>query len=252
MTGPELTEEDIMLNDKDPMDALREIRRNEGVAEDDLPERNEDVSDTDVLDQVTAPEGADELEALTPDPEDEGEVEESDDEKAAAAAAATADAAIDVANAAADKAAGKEAPAVEDEDEDEGKPAAKEAEEVEAPAPRKFRANNQEFEFTEKEMLEQFEVVFGQAMNYTQKMQKIAPYRKMISALEQEGVTQESLNLAIDALKGDKGAIKTLMENNKIDAYDLTAEGEEPVAYTPNVYGKDETSLEIEEITSRI
>jgi hypothetical protein len=83
-------------------------------------------------------------------------------------------------------------------------------------------------------------------------MQKIAPYRKMISALEQEGVTHDSLNLALDALKGDKGAIKKLLENNKLDAYDLTSDEEKDVPYTPNVYGKDETLLEIEEITSRI
>lgn len=42
------------------------------------------------------------------------------------------------------------------------------------------------------------------------------------------------------------------MENNKIDAYDLTSEDEEIAPYEGKVYGKDETQLEIEEIISNI
>jgi hypothetical protein len=89
-------------------------------------------------------------------------------------------------------------------------------------------------------------------MDYTQKMQKIAPYRKMISALEQEGINQDALNIAIDALKGDKGAIKKLMERGKIDPYELASEEEGETVYVSNNYGKNETALEIEEITSKI
>jgi len=258
MTGPELTEEDIMLDDQDPMEAIRQIRRDEGVAEEDLPVRDTAVAETDILDHTPEKkdDGADELAALSTDDET-GDEEESEEAKAASDAAAAADAAIEAADKAADAAAEHEnlsdeekaakAEAKKAEDEDAG-----DDDTADAVVTHKFRANGQEFEFTEQEIKDQFETVFGQAMDYTKKMQKIAPYRKMISALEQEGVSQDALNLAIDALKGDKGALRKLMEDNNIDAYDLTDKGEESEVYNPKSYGKDETSLDIEEITRTI
>ena len=54
MAGPELTEEDIMANDVDPIDALREIRQAEGVAPEDLPQRT-DIPSDEVLDQDPEP-----------------------------------------------------------------------------------------------------------------------------------------------------------------------------------------------------
>ena len=261
--------EDIMLDDKDPMDAIRDIRREEGVSEEDLPislassegldSDPEEPKQTD--EEIAALKPADEKTDAEKEAEEAAEKEAadallSDDEKAAAAAAATADAAIEAADKAADKAAGKD-PVDDGEEKDPEKPGDADNtkpgdEEDAAPASRTFKANNQEFTFTEAEILEQFETVFGQAMNYTQKMQKIAPYRKMISALEQEGVTHDSLNLALDALKGDKGAIKKLLEKANIDAYSLTSEDDEEAPYVPGNYGKNETQLEIEEITGRI
>lgn len=120
------------------------------------------------------------------------------------------------------------------------------------PKIRKFRANGEEFEFTDEEIMSQFETVFGKAMNYTQKMQAIAPYRKMISALESEGITQDQLNIAIDALKGDKGALQKMLKDSKIDPYELQEKDENATPYTPTAYGKTEQQLEIEEITSSI
>ena len=73
----------------------------------------------------------------------------------------------------------------------------------------------------------------------------------MISALEAEGISQEQLNVAIDALKGDKGAIQKILETHKIDKYDLDSD-EETAPYTPNDYGKGENQLEIEDVTRKI
>jgi len=271
--------EDVMNNDLDPLEAIRDIRREEGVAEEDLPPLESEVlTDVNLPDPDDKDDGQDELDALKPaddkdDKDDKGD-EESDDDKAAAAAAATADAAIEEADKAADKAAGivdpeeqkaidkaaadfdklsddEKAELKKTEDEAAEAAAAEKAKE-DAPASRTFKANNQEFTFTEEEILDQFETVFGQAMNYTQKMQKIAPYRKMISALEQEGITHDTLNMAIDALKGDKGAIKKLLEIAKVDAFDLTSEDEKETPYIPGDYGKNEVQLDIEEITGKI
>jgi len=113
----------------------------------------------------------------------------------------------------------------------------------------KFKANGQDFEFTPEEVQSQFETVFGQAMDYTKKLQHIAPYRKMISALEDEGITQESLNTAIDALKGDKGAIQKILELNSIDSFDVS---ENEDGYTPTDYGKNEGQLALQEITGNM
>lgn len=122
---------------------------------------------------------------------------------------------------------------------------------AEAPKTRKFKADGKEYEFTEQEILDQFEGVFGKAVNFTQKTQKMAPYRKMISALEQENISSEQLDMAIDALKGDKGALAKLLKLNEVDPFDL-ADDEVQKGYTPKQYGKNEHQLDIEEQIARI
>lgn len=247
MADRELTEEEIMLDDKDPMDAIREIRIAEGVDEEDLPEKSDDhaagvLEKTDeTVDEEQEKEDDAELQnAQGAEAKTDKEVDDDDQETKEQTEAAGED---DTGDSATD--------GTDDEGTDSEEKSAS-SEETQGPVGRKFKANGQEFEFSNEEILEQFETVFGQAMNYTQKMQKIAPYRKMISALEQEGVTSDALNLAIDALKGDKGAIKKILEQNKIDGYDLTSDEEDAAPYTPKSYGKNETQLEIEEITSKI
>ena len=249
MADRELTEEEIMLDDKDPMDAIREIRLEEGVAEDDLPEKTEDhaagvlETDDEIADTDKEKEDAEEVQnAQEAEDAKTDEVNDDDQEKKTQTEAQRE-------GDSAEEDSGEADSADEDADGDEKSASSKE---TPGPVGKKFKANGQDFEFSQEEILEQFETVFGQAMNYTQKMQKIAPYRKMISALEQEGVTSDALNLAIDALKGDKGAIKKMLEQNKIDPYDLTSNEEDTTPYAPKTYGKNETQLEIEEITSKI
>lgn len=132
----------------------------------------------------------------------------------------------------------------------------KESQEEEEEAPEvisnyKFKANGQDFEFTQQEINDQFGTVFGKAMDYTRKMQKIAPYRKMVSALEEEGIGQEQLNLAIDVLKGDKGALQKLIAEKSIDIYDLDVDNEKD-GYQVKDYGKNENELDLEEVTRQI
>lgn len=242
----ELSEEEVMENDLDPLEAIRAIRREEGVAEDDLPGRDEElaVSDTDILREKEEEEDGEAQGALS-DAEQSEELEETpegrpvDDSGEENTSQDTKDADADPDS--------QDASAEQDNQEEKA-----DSKESKGPKGLTFKANGQDFNFTQEEIMEQFETVFGKAMNYTQKMQAIAPYRKMISALEQEGITHEKLNIAIDALKGDKGALKKLMEDNSIDAYDLTNDEEGASPYQPNQYGKNDTQLDIEEITSRI
>lgn len=143
-----------------------------------------------------------------------------------------------------------------DEDLDTDQPNVDESVEPEPKAeevkPEKFtyKANGQSFEFTMDEIKEQFGKVFGQSMNYTQKMQEIAPWKRTISALKDNGYTHDDVNLMIDALKGDKDAVTAIVKKAGVDSVELDTERE--LDYTPNNYGKSETELALDDVISTI
>ena len=202
----ELSVEEVFSNDKDPMDAIAELRRAESSASAGTREEQEEVVEDDLEQEVEEAAAEEDSGVEETDPV-EDDVEQSDTTEQVTA---------------------------------ETKPKV-----------RKFKADGKEFEFTEQEMLDQFEGVFGKAMNFTQKTQKLAPYRKMVSALEEESITADQLNLAIDALKGDKGALAKMLKLNEVDPFDL-ADDEVQTGYTPKQYGKNEHQLNIEEFTNAI
>lgn len=115
---------------------------------------------------------------------------------------------------------------------------------------RKYKANGKEFEFTDDEIFDQFGKVFGQAMNYTQKMQAIAPYRSIIETVKEQGFTQEDMNLMVDVLKGDKQALAAVMKRTGVDALDVDTEAGE--SYRPKNYGRNDTELAIQDIVEEI
>jgi hypothetical protein len=241
----ELTQEDVFNDDKDPLEAIREIRKEEGNEPD---EELESSLETDTRGQAQSEDDTsndDDLGELEPDeePADINEGQNADNKPQ-----------TDVDEE--DEQPAQKAQTVDNEEDTDDSDEEKVQEETEAKADVKtktFKANGQEFSFTEEEMMSQFETIFGQAMNYTQKMQKIAPYRKMISALEQEGLTNDQLNIAIDALKGDKGALAKIIKTHGIDAYDLgDEEASKADDYAPTQYGKDEAALNIEEVSQRL
>ena len=114
----------------------------------------------------------------------------------------------------------------------------------------RFRANGQDYSFTPEEMRAQFGRIFGQAMDYTKKMQQIKPWRQTIDALEQANIKQDDLNLMIDVLKGDKGAIQQVLKRTGIDALDIDAE--DNTNYVTKNYGRSETELAIKDIVDEI
>lgn len=113
-----------------------------------------------------------------------------------------------------------------------------------------FRADGQDYKFTVREMKEQFGRVFGQAMNYTKKMQALKPYRQTIDALDSAKLSYEDVNLMIDALKGNKDALSTVIKRAGVDALELDTEQSKP--YVPRDYGRNETELEIKDIIDEI
>jgi hypothetical protein len=240
----ELTEEDVFSNDIDPIDAIRELRKEEGQeVDDDLQSSVERDTSKDAQSASTDDDdGSDELEEFKKTTDDKSD-DKSDDTDDKDDEQTKSDESKDESKDDGDKSED------DDNDEEDLQTEGKKTEtEVKS---RTFKANGQEFNFTEQEIIDQFETIFGQAMNYTQKMQKIAPYRKMISALEEQGLTQDQLNIAIDALKGDKGALAQIVKAHQIEAFDLT-EDDAGKDYSPTSYGKDDRSLEIGEISEVI
>jgi len=111
------------------------------------------------------------------------------------------------------------------------------------------KANGKEFSFTNQEKLEAFDKLYPQAMDYTKKTQAIKPWRKTIDAIETAELTHEDVNLMIDVLKGDPDAISQVLKRTGVDTLDLDVEESN---YIPKDYGRDETTLEIKDVISRI
>lgn len=128
-----------------------------------------------------------------------------------------------------------------DEDESEPEPEVKKY---------KYKANGQDFEFTEDEIKDQFGKIFGMSMNYTQKMQEIAPWRKTISALKDNDLGHDDVNLMIDVMKGNKEAIAEVVKRNGIDIMDLDSSEER--TYAPSNYGRSEQELAIDDVIGSI
>ena len=118
--------------------------------------------------------------------------------------------------------------------------------EVIKPQTYKVKANGTEFEFSVDELTQ----LAPKAMDYTRKMQEIAPWRKTISALKDNELSHNDVNLMIDALSGDKDAVTTLIKKSGVDALELDTEQE--VKYTPKEYGRSEQELAIEDVVGAI
>lgn len=120
---------------------------------------------------------------------------------------------------------------------------------AEAPARHTFKANGKEYEFTEDEMRQQFPRIFGQAMDYTKKLQTIKPWRRTIDAIESAKLSHQDINLMIDVLKGDKNAIAEVLKRTGVDTLDIDTE---EAVYTAKEYGRSEGELAIIDVLDGI
>lgn len=114
----------------------------------------------------------------------------------------------------------------------------------------KFKANGKDYEFSSEEIVDQFPKIFGQAMDYTKKMQTIKPWRKTIDAIESAELTHEDVSLMIDVLKGDKGAITEVLKRTGTDTLELDTDEVNP--YVAKDYGRDDSALAIKDIVDDI
>ncbi|NCB97286.1 MAG: hypothetical protein EOM36_02865, partial [Bacteroidia bacterium] len=144
-----------------------------------------------------------------------------------------------------------ETPDGEDADAEEEPKAEEEPEqaEVQPTQKHKFKANGREYEFSEDEVREQFPKIFGQAMDYTKKMQAIKPWRKTIDAIEGAQLSHDDVNLMIDVLKGDKDAVAAVLKRTGVDALELDVEQSR---YVPKDYGRDDKALAVKDVIEEI
>lgn len=145
----------------------------------------------------------------------------------------------------------EEIPAEDSTEEDPSSEDTANAKEEEQPAKSyKFRANGKDYDFSSEEIVDKFPKIFGQAMDYTKKMQAIKPWRKTIDALEGAELTHEDVSLMIDVLKGDKDAITEVLKRTGTDTLELDTEAAS--TYEAKDYGRDESALAIKDIIDDI
>jgi len=123
-------------------------------------------------------------------------------------------------------------------------------EDLQQPRSYTFRANGKDYEFSSEEIVDQFPKIFGQAMDYTKKMQTIKPWRKTIDALQEAKLSHEDVNLMIDVLKGDKDAVTEVLKRTGVDTLELDTEKDSE--YVAKDYGRDEGALAISDIVDEI
>lgn len=102
----------------------------------------------------------------------------------------------------------------------------------------KVKANGEEFDVNFDEM----RLLASKGINYTQKLQKLSPFRKMLSAIEDAGITENDINQFIEMRKGNKDAIGAFTKKYNIALSDIE-EGEKAENYQPQQYGREQTPL---------
>lgn len=100
-----------------------------------------------------------------------------------------------------------------------------------------IKANGQRFEFTKDELIK----LAPKALNYTKKMQAIAPYRRSISAMQENGLTEDDINQLIEMKRGNRTAISNFLNKHNISTLDL--DESQSYDYTPNKYGREQNEL---------
>ena len=112
--------------------------------------------------------------------------------------------------------------------------------------PFEIKANGMMLKATPNELIAGFQ----KSMNYTKNMQQIAPFRRSIGIMEDNGLSEADLNMMVELKAGNKEAIAKMLADAKLDPLDIETEGKE--GYTPDDYGKEVVSVEMEQVKADI
>jgi len=89
--------------------------------------------------------------------------------------------------------------------------------------------------------------------NYTQKMQQMAPHRKIVETLKKNNLLDEGkINWLIDLSKNHKGAIGKLLKEGSIDPMDVDLDDEEVKGYTPESHQVSDNEIQFNETLEEI
>jgi len=251
-----MQEQDLWdLSDDDLEAAFKEAQASEQSPETDYEAEQSATSDLDETEHSTEETAdSDEEAVLDDDTEEEidGGPEQLEDDLEDSGHDTSDDSTTDEVTDEDDLDATKETPDEDSEDDkDPSSDDATEEEEAEQPAQSyKFKANGKDYDFSSDEIVEQFPKIFGQAMDYTKKMQAIKPWRKTIDALEGAELSHNDVSLMIDVLKGDKEAITEVLKRTGTDTLELDTEADS--AYVAKDYGRDDGALAIKDIVDDI
>lgn len=218
------------MSDEELESAFKEAQASDNSPETAI-EEDLDIADSDVSEDEVAEEFEEDTEKVDDSPEQSEEVSDDSDDH----------------DPSSDEGEDSDVP-----DEVEGDDTAEESDKTEELVPQvhKFKANGRDYEFTSEELVEQFPKIFGQAMDYTKKMQTIKPWRKTIDALEGAELSHEDVSLMIDVMKGDKDAITEVLKRTGVDTLDIDTEKDS--SYVPKSYGRDANAIAMQDIVNDI
>lgn len=108
------------------------------------------------------------------------------------------------------------------------------------PQVHKVKAYGQTMNFTTDELIK----LAPKALHFTKKLQELAPFRRSISAMQENKITEDDLNQFIEMKKGNKTAIANFLNKSNVDAYELTAiDDNDTREYQPSKYGREQNAL---------
>lgn len=110
----------------------------------------------------------------------------------------------------------------------------------------KVKAVGTEVEFS----LDELKELASKGLDYTKKMQEVAPWKKQIAAMKQHNVTQDDINMLIDLKQGNKEAILSLMKDNGIDPLDVDVDTISK--FRPNDYSISDEKLALQDTVKRL
>lgn len=110
----------------------------------------------------------------------------------------------------------------------------------------KVKAHGTELELTNEELIK----LAPKALDYTKKMQEIAPHRKNISIMVDNEISAEDLNLLVSMKKGDVDAFSAMSKIAGVDTLGIDVENADK--YVPKEYGRTEQQLGIDDVISNI
>ena len=112
--------------------------------------------------------------------------------------------------------------------------------------PMEINANGMKMKATMNELVAGFQ----KGMHYTKKMQELSGVKRLVSIATSNGLSEEDLNLLVEAKGGNQEAIAKIMATAKVDPLDIDTD--EHKNYSPADYGKDELDVDMDMVVKTI